>query len=184
MDKDTITKALKQALEGGSGNLDDLDKLLDKVKADVAQAKKDEEVAAARAKAEQEQKEKEAARNQRGEAIAALAQRMLDGKLTDDDVAEVIKAYFAQKGEKVEIKGKDIAEGYKAICEFKSSLDNLMMNDKHIFKRMDKMFDDLFNLHFLPEPEAKKENTKPKAQPKGDDIDQIINDFLRRNGLA
>ena len=96
MDQKTIVTGLMHALEKGSGELDDLEALLDRAKADIATAK-----------AEQE-KRKEEDMKKRAENIANMATRLLHDELTADDVATVLTSYFNSKGHDVKVTAKAV----------------------------------------------------------------------------
>lgn len=141
-----IVKALTGALEQGEGDLDDLDSLLTKVKADIVAAKKAEEEA---------KKEEEAALIKRGEAIAAMATRVLENKVTDDDVAMVMEAYLKGKGFKnLKISGAEVAEAMTAALDMQKHLDEFVH-----------ALGDFFS--------------NPKKEEKSQTADDILRDFLK-----
>ena len=126
MDLKTIVDALQQTLTNGSGSLDDLDALLTHVKSDIAKAKAEEE-AAAKKKAEQE-------RQKMAERVTDVANRLLHGGLTDDDVALVLQAYLKQKGMNVKVDGKDIAESIAFSQKLNKHIDNFTKALSDIFE--------------------------------------------------
>ena len=156
MDQNTILTALQKALAGGSGTLDDLDALLDRAKADIVKAKEE-----AAAKAEADRKAKEMDKAKRAQRIADLANRLLEDKLTDDDVAMVFESYLKSNGMDVKVTAESVREGVKNSAE----LDQAM-------KELTDAFEELFNLK-----NAKKVTKKPV------DPDDAIGNFLKRMGL-
>lgn len=156
MDQNTILTALQKALAGGSGTLDDLDALLDRAKADIVKAKEE-----AAAKAEADRKAKELDKAKRAQRIADLANRLLEDKLTDDDVAMVFESYLKSNGMDVKVTAESVREGVKNSAE----LDQAM-------KELTEAFEELFEL----------KNTKKSAK-KPVDPDDAIGDFLKRMGL-
>lgn len=152
MDQKTILAALQHALNEGNGSLDDLSNLLSRAQADIETAKKEQAEAEARAK-----KEAEKAKFARGEKIAELATRLLEGKPTSADVALVFETYLKSKGyDDVKISAESIEEGLEASREL----------NKHLSELTDAL-GDLFNLH--------------KSQK--NDPDKALNDFLKGMGL-
>lgn len=156
MDQNTILTALQKALAGGSGTLDDLDALLDRAKADIVKAKEE-----AAAKAEADRKAKELDKAKRAQRIADLANRLLEDKLTDDDVAMVFESYLNSNGMDVKVTAESVREGVKNSAE----LDQAM-------KELTEAFEELFEL----------KNAKKPAK-KVVDPDDAIGDFLKRMGL-
>lgn len=152
MDQNTILTALQKALAGGSGTLDDLDALLDRAKADIVKAKEE-----AAAKAEADRKAKELDKAKRAQRIADLANRLLEDKLTDDDVAMVFESYLKSNGMDVKVTAESVREGVKNSAE----LDQAM-------KELTEAFEELFEL----------KNAKKPVDP-----DDAIGDFLKRMGL-
>lgn len=86
-DKNAIVISLKDALERGTGSLDDLAALLDTARKDVTTAIEEE-----KRKAEEDKK-------RRGEEAAKFANRMLQEKITDEDAAMVINLWLKCRGE-------------------------------------------------------------------------------------
>lgn len=156
MDQNTILTALQKALAGGSGTLDDLDALLDRAKADIVKAKEE-----AAAKAEADRKAKELDKAKRAQRIADLANRLLEDKLTDDDVAMVFESYLKSNGMDVKVTAESVREGVKHSTELDQAINELT-----------EAFEELFNL----------KNAK-KAPKKVVDPDDAIGDFLKRMGL-
>lgn len=156
MDQNTILTALQKALAGGSGTLDDLDALLDRAKADIVKAKEE-----AAAKAEADRKAKELDKAKRAQRIADLANRLLEDKLTDEDVAMVFESYLKSNGLDVKVTAEAVREGVKNSNEMDKAM-----------KELTEAFEELFNL----------KNAK-KAPKKAADPDDAIGDFLKRMGL-
>ena len=117
MDQNTILTALQKALAGGSGTLDDLDALLDRAKADIVKAKEE-----AAAKAEADRKAKELDKAKRAQRIADLANRLLEDKLTDDDVAMVFESYLKSNGMDVKVTAESVREGVKNSAELDQAM--------------------------------------------------------------
>ncbi len=95
-----IKTALKTALKAGSGNLDDLDALLERAKEDIEALKQEEKRKEAERKAKEDaaRKQEEERKKKRGNEIAAMANRVLEDKATDADVAMVLTAYLRGRG--------------------------------------------------------------------------------------
>ena len=168
MDQNTIMDALQRALANGTGSLEDLDNLMDRVKADIAKAKSEEQEAAkqaAIAKAAEEAEYK-----QRGQYIADLATRLLDKELTDDDMAFVLKTYLGQHGIEAEVTAKDITDSLKASDELNKSLAEL-----------GEALGELFGV--MSAPRKMFCNNKEKDEKKSDNPDDVIARFLRSHGL-
>lgn len=164
MNQNTIVEALKRSLEQGQGNLDDLDTLLDRVKADIAKAKQEEEKAAREAEAAAKAK-KEAEQKAKAEGIAELATRLLNGETTAADVAQVMQAYMDANGIEGEVDAKGIEEGFKASQELHGAMDELVDSLKELF--------DVFN----EKPAKKQENSRKET------ADDVITRFLKSHGL-
>lgn len=154
MDQNTILTALQKALAGGSGTLDDLDALLDRAKADIVKAKEE-----AAAKAEADRKAKELDKAKRAQRIADLANRLLEDKLTDDDVAMVFESYLKSNGMDVKVTAEAVREGVKNSNEMDQAM-----------KELADAFEELLNM-------------KKPAKRKPVDPDDAIGDFLKRMGL-
>lgn len=165
MDQNTIKDALKRALEQGTGSLDDLNALMDRVKADIEKAKKEEEEAAAR-KAEAEKAQKEAEFKKRGDEIAMMATRVLDGETTSADVALVMNSYLKARGMDAEVTAEGIEEGFKHSQELNTALDELADSFKELV--------DMFGMF---------DSNKEKVDNKKETPDDVIARFLRSHGL-
>ena len=133
MDQKTIVTGLMHALEKGSGELSDLEVLLDRAKADIKVAKAEEE------------KRKAEATKKRAEHIANLATRLLHDELTAEDVALVMTSYFKSKGKDIEITPEAVdaslntcANVDKSIDEFCDALVELLNTIGEIGKKDDK----------------------------------------------
>jgi poly-gamma-glutamate capsule biosynthesis protein CapA/YwtB (metallophosphatase superfamily) len=166
MDQNTIIDALQKALSKGSGSLDDLDSLLSSAKADIAAAK------------EEEKKQKEAAAKKRGEDIAALANRLLEDEITDDDCAYVMNAWLRTHGiKRAAFTGKDLKDIMTASQN--SAVESFINED------LSKLLDECANsIHNWLQDLDKETNKKPAPQPKKDpSADDVINDFLKSFGL-
>lgn len=161
MDQKTIIEALQKALAGGTGSLDDLYNLLEHAQEDIAEAKAAEE----KAKEEAERK-----RAQYGVKVAEMANRMIDGKLTDDDCAMVLNAWFKSHGvQNAGFTGDQLKEIFnvgekqaKDLAEFA--------------KEIDKVIDSLnknWKVKATPKTEKKKET----------DPNDVIDNFLKSFGL-
>ena len=161
MNQNTIIDALKRSLEQGNGSLDDLDTLMDRVKADIAKAKQEEterkakEEAAAKAKKEAETKAK-------AEGIAELATRLLNGETTAADVAQVMQAYMDANNIEGEVDAKGIEESFKASQELHGAMDELVDSLK-----------ELFNVFNVEKPVKSHKET----------ADDVIARFLKSHGL-
>ena len=154
-----IITSLITALQNGEGGLDDLENLLDRVKSDVADAKKAEAEAAEKAKA---QKEAEFAK--RGQEIANMATRVLEDKATSADVAMVFEAFLKAQGHKdVKVSAKDIEESMNAADEMAKHIEDVFST-----------IGDIFGI----KPEVNKE-TVVKAKPAQKvDADEVLRKFL------
>lgn len=153
MDQKTILTALQHALEKGDGSLDDLSNLLSRAQADIETAKKEQ--------AEKAKREAEKAKIARGEKIAELATRLLEGKPTSADVALVMETYFKSKGyEDVHVTAESVDEGIKASRELNQHLEELT-----------DALGDLFNF------------TKTDRKPIKTSPDKALDDFLKGLGL-
>jgi len=168
MDQNTIKDALKRALEQGTGSLDDLNALMDRVKADIEKAKQEEEAAAAR-KAEAEKAQKEAEFKKRGDEIAMMATRVLDGETTSADVALVMNSYLKAHGMDAEVTAEGIEEGFKHSQELNTALDELADSFKELV--------DMFGM-FDNNKEKVDKHINKKETP-----DDVIARFLRSHGL-
>lgn len=161
MDQNTIIEALQKALDKGSGNLDDLENLLKRAQQDISKAK------------EEEKAKQEAAAKRRGEEIAALANRMLNGKVTDDDAAMVINAWLRGRGvEGKGLTGKDLAEIFDSSEEKINQINEDLANMWNSLEQSVKDFYDTLN--------DKNKKCECKKDP---DPNKVINDFLKSFGL-
>lgn len=169
MDQKTIIEALQKALADGSGTLDDLDNLLKRAQTDVAKAKDEEKAAKAKAEAE---------KRQAGQRIAELANRLLEGKPTDDDCALVVNAWMKSRGINGNLTGKDLDEIFtksnaaseKMTADLDKALDDLAKSVKE--------WCDTLGI------KADVRTSKPAAKPqKKEDPNDVIDDFLRTFGL-
>ena len=173
MDQKTIMDALQKALAKGSGSLDDLDNLLKRAQADIAQAKREEKEA------------KEKAETARGAQIADIATRLVQNKITDEDCAFVLNAWMKQHGYTGEdLTGKD--------------LNDIFINTEAASKKVQKDLDTAINeladslvdwaKALGIDVEKATVDTKPAAKPapkstKDIDADDVIDDFLKKFGL-
>jgi hypothetical protein len=168
MDQKTIIEALQKALADGSGTLDDLDNLLKRAQTDIAKVKDEEKAAKAKAEAE---------KRQAGQRIAELANRLLEGKPTDDDCALVVNAWMKSRGIDGTLTGKDLDE----IFTKSDAASKKMTAD------LDKALEDLTNS--VKEwcgtlgLDINVKQPKPAAKPKKEDPNDVIDDFLRTFGL-
>ncbi len=168
MDQNTILTGLKHALEHGSGSLDDLSDLLNRAQADITLAKKEQ--------ADAERKAKEAETLKRGKAITAMANRMLEGKPTADDVALVLGAYMKNEGINTEVTAESVTESIKNSRELSESLEELA-----------DVIADLFET--FAGAIKSNENEKPikkiqvPANSKKKDADAALDSFLHDLGL-
>lgn len=165
MDKNTIIEALKRSLEQGQGGLDDLDTLLDRVKADIAKAKQEEERAAREVEAAAKAK-KEAEQKAKAEGIAELATRLLNGETTAADVAQVMQTYMNANDIEGEVTAKGIEEGFKASQELHGALDELVDS-----------LGELFGMFHEDKPVQKYDNNRKET------ADDVIARFLKSHGL-
>ena len=162
MDQKTITDALRKALVNGSGTLDDLDALLKRAQEDIVKAKEEQKAAAA------------AAEQKRGKEIAELANRLLEGKITDDDAAYVINAWMRANGYTGDgLSGKDLHTVFddtrdmnKLNRDFNAALDSLANSFTDFAKTLG------------IDPNRDYKNKKPTQDP-----DDVINNFLEKFGL-
>ena len=161
MDQKTILSALQNALEHGTGSLDDLSNLLARAQADIEKVKKEQEEAERVARENAEK-----AKLARGQQIAELATRLLEGKPSDEDVALVMQTYLNSKGIDAEITAQSIAESVQAQQELDKNINELFGGLKELFEALEN--------HKEPE-------RKPAAKPKTDD--DTIDSFLRGLGL-
>lgn len=175
MDQKTIMDALKKALANGSGTLDDLDNLLKRAQADVAKAKEEQRAA-------EEKKKKEYANK-----ITDLANRLLNGKTTDDDCALVINAWLEAKGmSAVPFKGEDLAKIFTACADApKQPIDlDAMLNSSELERALKEFSETMAELgrSLNTKPDKKVEKVEPKKKDE-ESVDDVINNFLRSFGL-
>lgn len=178
MDQNKIIEALQKALANGTGSLDDLDQLLSKARADIEQAKKDEAAAAEKAKRE------------KGDKVAELATRILNDNMTAEDMAFVMNTWFVQNGLRDMWTAENIND---LMCDCNKKTDECVKEAKEAINDLSKFLNDIFGIHVDPsdinikiesdlKPKKKAApqlNTKPKTDP-----DDVINDFLKKFGLA
>lgn len=156
MDKNTIVTGLIHALENGHGELDDLEKLLQRAQKDIAAAK------------EEEEKRKEADLKKRAEGIAEMATRLLNDEITAADVADVFNSYLRTQNIDAQITAESIEQGVHATNELDNSINEFV-----------DALGELFNT--LAAKDKHYDNKKPAAKP--DDPDDVINSFLKGIGL-
>lgn len=166
MDQKTIIEGLQKALVNGSGNLDDLEKLLKRAQADVVQAKEDAKVAEAK----------------RGQEIAELANRILEGKTTDADAALVLNTWLRAKG----LNGAPFtAEDLKKI--FVDGTFEAIAKPKYTNTQVQKALKDLVNniSSFVEHLNTTSDDVKkaPEKKKTEQDPDDVISRFLRDFGL-
>jgi len=165
MDQNTILTGLKHALDKGSGSLDDLNELLKRAQADVEQAKKEQ--------AEAERKAKEAETLKRGQVIAEMATRVLDGEPTAEDVAMVLGTYLKHEGIDVEVTAESVIESGKNSKELDAHLEELGDAIAELFNTFAGVVRDNSN-----KPCEKKVTKSYK-----EDADAALDSFLRDLGL-
>lgn len=152
--KDTIITSLLAALRDGNGDFDELNELLDHVKADIADAKKEQE--------EQEKAKREAERQaylKRGEQIAEIATRVLENKTTEEDLAVVFESYLKAQGIEGKVTAQDITEAMTSANEIAEALGGF-------FQGLEELF-------------GPKQPQKPMKAPQKASADEILRDFLR-----
>lgn len=175
MDQKTIMDALKKALANGSGTLDDLDNLLKRAQADVVKAKEEQRAA-------EEKKKKEYANK-----ITDLANRLLNGKTTDDDCALVFNAWIEAKGlHTTPFKGEDLARIFAACADApKQPFDlDAMFKSAELDRALKDFSETLAELgkSFNVKPDKKVEKVEPKKKDE-ESVDDVINNFLHSFGL-
>lgn len=158
MTQDKIIDGLLKALQNGKGDLDELDKLLDRAKTDIAAAK------------EAERKAQEEAMAKRGQNIAEMATRYLNDELTAEDTANVMNSFFGSRGVKVKFTPDELEQMAKPV------------DAKVLNAELDKAIDDFISL--FADLGNKSKKSKPAAKPAPDrSADDVIADFLRKAGL-
>ena len=156
MDKNTIVTGLIHALENGQGELEDLEKLLQRAQKDIVTAK------------EEEEKRKEAAMKKRAEGIAELATRLLNDALTSADVAEVFNSYLRTQNIDAQITAESVEQGVKHTAELDNSINEFVDALGELFNSI-----------------AAKDKPCGKCcdNKKSEDPDDVINTFLKGIGL-
>lgn len=154
MDQKAIMEGLTRALSQGTGDLNDLENLLKRAQADIEIVRQEE----AKAKAEAEERAKKD-KAKRANDVAAMANRVLEGHPTADDVALVLQAYLNDNGINVQVTAEAVANGIKDAHEVSAQFNELM-------KQMDNLF-----------------NTKPKSETKKTSTEDAIDKFLRDMGI-
>lgn len=165
MDQNTILTGLKHALDKGSGSLDDLNELLKRAQADIEQAKKEQ--------AEAERKAKEAETLKRGQIIAEMATRVLEGAPTAEDVAMVLGAYLKHEGIDTEVTAESVVESVKNSRELSNSLEELGDAIVELFETF---------AGAINSKENKNAEKKPVKSHK-EDADAALDSFLHDLGL-
>ena len=162
MDQKTIMDGLMKALANGNGSLDDLDNLLKRAQQDIAEAK-------------EEQKKQEEAQKL-GDYIAAMATRILNDDITDDDCAYVVNSWMRKNGYGGKgLTGKDMREIFEDASK----------GEKKVQDSLDKALEDLAkslsdwgkSLGIGQKPAAKTVKVDTK------DPDRVIDEFLKNFGL-
>ena len=151
MDQKAIIEGLTRALSQGTGDLDDLENLLKRAQADIEVARQEE----AKAKAEAEER----AKIKRANDIAAMANHVLEGHPTADDVALVLQAYLNDNGINIQVNAEAVADSVKSANEVSMRFSTLM-------KQMDNLF-----------------NTKAKSETEKMSPEDAIDKFLRDMGI-
>ena len=175
MDQNKIIEALQEALTKGTGSLDDLDKLLVRAREDVVAAKKAEAEAAKKAEAK------------RGEDVAQIATRILNREMTNADMAFILNTYFGQH----KLMQTWTPEGIDQLmsdCSDKSDeAKQVEKKAQEVADSIIQMLHDVLGLDIDPKDIEVREVKKP-ATKKPDinkkDPDDVINDFLKKFGLA
>lgn len=157
MDQKKIIEALQKALAQGSGDLDDLENLLNRAQADITKEK---------ARLKEEQEKAEAAK---GEYVAALATRLLNGKITDEDCAYVLNAWGKVNGLKCDLTAKGLRDTVDSITEAQDASDAIVKQLNDIMNDWNKFMND-----------SKVKKTEKKTCK---DCDDVIDNFLKSFGL-
>ena len=155
MDQKMIMEGLTRALAQGTGDLNDLENLLKRAQADIEVARQEE----AKAKAEAEERAKKD-KVKRANDVAAMANRVIEGHPSADDVALVLQAYLNDNGINIQVTAESVADSIKDAHEVSAQFGQLM-------KQMN-------NLLF---------NTKPKSEPVKTNPEDAIDKFLRDMGI-
>ena len=118
MDQKMIMEGLTRALAQGTGDLNDLENLLKRAQADIEVARQEE----AKAKAEAEERAKKD-KVKRANDVAAMANRVIEGHPSADDVALVLQAYLNDSI-------KDAHEVSAQFGQLMKQMNNLLFNTK------------------------------------------------------
>lgn len=169
MDQNQILSGLMSALQHGTGGLDDLDQLLDRVKQDIARAKDEQERAA---QAAREAQEKEAAYAHR---ITDMANRMLSAEVTAEDVALVLNAYLAQHNLDKTVEAADIDELVEGYIDLNRHMNSILNEFKSFFSDLNKGETVKISVDAKPRVE--------KRQTECNDADRALDSFLKSLGL-
>ena len=181
MDYKNIKDALSAALANGTESIDDLSELLSQAQEDIEKLKAAEKAAAeAKRKEEEERKRKEEeAHKKRGNEIAAMANRVLDGTTTDEDVALVLTSYFQARGMKDIVVDPSIVKfSFKATKDDWDALDNLVekLCTNTNCDWMEGLYSLLASINCESEDEKKtKEDLKKAEKIAKETADKIIN---------
>ena len=154
--KQEIIERLIASLEHGDGDLDELDKLMDKAKQDIDLAKQAEV---------EEKKRKEQETVKRGEAIAEMATRVLNDKATEADVAMVMESYMHSLGMKdAKVSADEVREAKETAEKAANTMGDLL----NALGGLAKVFDQDFN---------KESQTITKKPPRN--ADDVLREFLK-----
>lgn len=187
MDQNKIIEGLQKALANGTGDLDDLDALLVKAREDIEATKKAEAEAKAAAEAKAKKDREEA---ERGQRIAQMATRMINGELSNADVAMVLNQAFKQADMPEVWTGESVHELLQQCkdTEPTKKVEKPVLKKERVNEAVDaldelaKALADLFHIDTKDIKGAKinvRENGKPAKDP-----DAVINKFLKDFGLA
>lgn len=164
MNQKAIVEGLQKALAGGNGSLDDLDALLVRARSDIEQAKKDEAAAAEKAK------------ENRANEIAKMATRILNKEMTAADMALVMNTWFEQNDLQA-VWTEDNINSLTKECDMHTK--ECINKTNSALKDLCEVLNDTFHLDLDPKDmEIKRVNKKEKS------ADDVINDFLKKFGLA
>ena len=154
--KQEIIERLIASLEHGDGDLDELDKLMDKAKQDIDLAKQAEA---------EEKKRKEQETVKRGEAIAEMATRVLNDKATEADVAMVMESYMHNLGMKdAKVSADEVREAKETAEKAANTMGDLL----NALGGLAKVFDPDFN------KEPRTITKKPSRS-----ADDVLREFLK-----